>query len=227
MWERVLAKRRDTRLAYRRMAQYGPLVRHALASRAVPEDFIFLPVIESDYQTGATSRQGAAGIWQFMPATARAYGLEVSRWVDERRDPVRSTFAAARHLRDLYTELGSWHLAAAAYNCGSPRVARIAAGSRSDAAFWSNRQRLPRETRTYVPKLLAAARMGHRAPWTDPRVAPLQFQEVMVPGGVPLTAVAASLGVSADTLFTLNPHLVRQATPPGRRWPVRIPAPPR
>lgn len=223
-WERRLADDPGTRRALRRIGRYAPLIRHALSDHTVPEEFLYLPLIESEYLASATSRVGAAGMWQFMPATARSYGLEVSTWVDERRDPIRSTLAAARHLRDLHRELGSWDLAAAAYNCGSPRVRRAIAGAQTDRSFWANRSQLPPETRSYVPKLLAAVRLGRMWEYQEQHPsAPLRFREVLVAGGVPLEAVAAAYGVAPDSVLKLNPQLVRGTTPPDRRWPVRIP----
>lgn len=222
-WTTVLARDSETAAALDRLRTYSQLIHESLSAHRVPADLAALPIIESALLPQATSRAGAAGIWQLMPATARAYGLEVSPWVDERRDPVRSTQAAARHLHDLHTELGSWHLAAAAYNCGSARLRRAVGRARSDKAYWIHRDRLPAETREYVPKLLAAVRIagGSRASRRGPG---LRFTEVLVPGGVPLSAVASAYGFTADTVSRLNPHLVRRATPPGRPWPVRLPA---
>jgi soluble lytic murein transglycosylase-like protein len=226
-WTRILSRDPDTQTALGRLAQYERLIREALAARGIPEDFVALPIIESGLIPQATSRAGAAGIWQLMPATARAYGLEVSTWVDERRDPVRSTLAATRHLADLHEELGSWHLAAAAYNCGSSRLRQAVGQRRDDFAYWAGRTGLPAETRAYVPKLLAAVRLTREAA-RDPHAPtpePLRYAEVVVPGGTHLSTVAGAQGVSVDTLARLNPHLVQQSTPPGRAWPVRIPPP--
>ncbi len=141
--------------------------------------------------------------------------------MDERRDPVRATDAAARHLADLYRETGNWHAALAAYNAGLGRAAH------TRGAFWRRRASLPRETRLYVPRVLAAARVG-RAPEAtglSARAAtPLRFREVWVAGGTPLATVAAQAGVEPGEVLDLNPHLVRGMTPPGRRWPVRLPS---
>lgn len=222
-------QRAETEAALQRMKVYEPLIRQALTKEGIPQDLLFLPWIESSYLPRATSRVGAAGLWQFMPATARAYGLEVSSYVDERRDPVKATFAAARHLRDLHRSLGSWHLAAAAYNAGSGRVGR-SVGTRTkngDLGFWARRGHLPRETREYVPKLLAAARIGRDPAAYGLRTtpaSPLLFREVRVPGGVSLDKVARRVGVPAAALHGLNPHLIRGTTPPNRTWPVRVPA---
>jgi hypothetical protein len=223
----------ETRRALERMAAFEPLVLAALSERGLPRDLLYLALIESHFVPGATSRAGAVGIWQFMPATARASGLEVSEYVDERRDPVRSTYAAVRHLQWLHRQFGSWHLALAAYNAGDGRVGgvlRSATGSwrGDDLLYWRARPLLPAETQAYVPKLLAASRIA-RAPeqfgfaGLAPRP-PLRFREVSVPGGISLAAVAEAVGASADEVHSLNPHLVRRTTPPGRRWPVRVPA---
>jgi len=229
----AVEQRGATRAALERMSAYEPLILHALREHGLPADLIHLALIESHFVATATSHAGAVGIWQLMPATARAHGLEVSEWVDERRDPVRSTRAAVRHLAWLHRRFGSWHLALAAYNAGDARVGGIlreAAGRTAgdDLLYWRARPLLPSETRAYVPKLLAASRIA-RAPELygfaplQP-LPPLRFRELSVPGGVPLAAVAEAVGAAPETLFALNPHLVRRATPPGRRWPVRIPA---
>jgi hypothetical protein len=233
-WARRLSVEQlaETRASLERMGRYEPLIHHALRERGLPTDLLYVALIESGFSPRATSRAGAAGIWQFMPETARAHGLEISDFVDERRDPVRSTYAAVRHLEWLHRQFGSWHLAAAAYNAGGGRVDRrlrevLGARGGDETLYWRIRSVLPDETREYVPKLLAATRIArypalHGVHDLTPR-APLRFRELTVGGGVPLAEVAARLGVGADELVELNPHLIRGATPPGRRWPVRVP----
>lgn len=215
-----------------RMRHYEPLIRGALAEHGVPEEMIALAWIESEFKPAATSRVGAAGIWQFMPGTARGYGLEVSHYVDERRDPVRATYAAARHLADLYETFGSWHTAAAAFNAGTGRVGgalrrTTGRGAGDDMLYWRARRALPRETREYVPKLLAAAEIA-----ADPAaygllpshtLPVLRFRQVRVAGGTSMEEVAHRTGTSPAAVRDLNPHLVRGITPPLRSWPVRIP----
>lgn len=216
-----------------RMARYEPLVRETLRRHGQPEELLYLAIVESQFRNTAVSHAGAAGMWQFMPATGRLYELEVSEYVDERRDPVRGTDAAARHLRDLHRQFGSWHLALAAYNAGAGRVGRAlragAAGQRGDEVlYWRIRPHLPAETRRYVPLYLAAAEIAR-----DPeafglrprREPPLAFAEVRVAGGVSLDEVARRHGVAPAAIRQLNPHLVRGTTPPGRPWPVRVPPP--
>lgn len=221
--------RAGTVAALERMRHYEPLVRSALARHGLPAELVALPVVESAYLAGATSHAGAVGIWQLMPATARALGLEVSEHVDERRDPVRSTEAATRHLADLHGRFGSWHLALAAYNAGGGRVGG-ALGERGargdDLLYWLARERLPAETREYVPKLLAAARVA-RDPvgygLSVPAAEPLAFRRVRVPAATTLDEVARRTGHPVEEIHRLNPHLVRRRTPPDRPWPVRIP----
>lgn len=216
-----------------RMGRFEPLIREALRAEGLPEELLYLPLVESAFQERAVSHAGAVGLWQFMAPTARDYGLEVSEWVDERRDPVRSTGAAARHLRDLHRQFGAWHLALAAYNAGGPRVDRLlrryARGERGDERlYWQVRPHLPRETRTYVPLFLATAELARNPAHyglTPDRDAPLVYREVRVPGAVTLEAVSRAHGVPVEDVRRLNPHLVRGSTPPGRSWAVRLPAP--
>lgn len=215
-----------------RMGRFEPLVREALRAEGLPEELIYLPLVESAFKERAVSHAGAAGLWQFMAPTARHYGLEVSEWVDERRDPVRSTGAAARHLRDLHRQFGAWHLALAAYNAGGPRVdralRRYARGERGDERlYWQVRAHLPRETRTYVPLFLATAELARNPAHfglTPDRDAPLVYREVRVPGSVSLETVSRAHRVPVEDVRRLNPHLVRGSTPPGRSWAVRLPA---
>src|SRR4051812_21679192 len=218
----------------RRSGRYEGMIRQKLHKAGMPEDLVYLSMIESGFNPNARSRVNAVGLWQFMAETARGYGLRVDGYVDERRDPERSTDAALRYLRDLHEQLGSWYLAAAAYNGGDGRISRALtaetghAKGRSDADFWRIRHRLPRETQQYVPLMVAAALVGK-----DPgryglgdveRWLPLDADTVSVPGGTKLDLVARAAGVSPREVTKLNPHLVQRMTPPGKRaFPVRIP----
>jgi membrane-bound lytic murein transglycosylase D len=215
-----------------RVGKYGPMIREELRARGMPEDLLFLAVIESGLDPNAYSAAHAAGIWQFIKPTGQRYGLEVSNYVDERRDPVKATAAALTYLQDLHDRFDSWFLAAASYNTGENRVGRIMreiTGSErgSDQDYWKISDRLPRETRDYVPLMVAA---GHLA--KDPGTYgfpelnfqdPLRFDVVRVPAGTPLAEVATAAGADLDTVLDLNPHLVRKQTPPDRDWDVRIP----
>lgn len=215
-----------------RIGKYGPMIREELRARDMPEDLLFLAIIESGLDPNAYSKADAAGIWQFIEPTGERYGLEVSRYVDERRDPVKATAAALTYLEELNERFDSWFLAAASYNTGENRVGRIMkeiTGSEkgADQDYWKISDRLPRETRDYVPLMVAA---GHIA--KDPGAfgfpeldfqEPLRFDVVRVPAGTPLADVAKAAGADVDVVLDLNPHLVKQQTPPDRDWDVRIP----
>ncbi len=226
-------KNRDHTHAWlEREGRYGAFIRSQLRARGMPEDLLYLGMIESGLSPKAYSKARAAGLWQFIAETGRRYGLEVSTYVDERRDPVRATDAALDYLSDLHDRFGSWYLAAAAYNTGENRVERVlrqrADGRKGDESlFWKIDDYLPRETRDYVPLMLAAGYIAK-----DPnrygfygieQQAPLSYDEVKVPGGVALSTVADAAGVDEDAVSDLNPQLVRRMTPPDREWPVRVP----
>ncbi len=210
---------------------YGAMIRDKLRSRDMPEQLLYLAMIESGFSPAATSPVAASGIWQFMGATARGYGLVVDAWVDERRDPVRATDAALDYLEELYEEFGSWYLAAAAYNAGPARVQQAmrqsgVSSETDEAVYWTIIDRLPRETREYVPKILAAALLAEQAEhfgFDVEQSLPYLFDRVVVPGGVSLAEIAASLELPTSLLREMNPHLIRGATPPGRSVLVRVP----
>ncbi|HEX8242874.1 MAG TPA: lytic transglycosylase domain-containing protein [Longimicrobium sp.] len=218
----------------KRSGRYEGMIRSKLRTAGMPEDLVYLSMIESGFNPNARSHANAVGLWQFMAATARGYGLRVDGYVDERRDPEKSTDAALRYLRDLHEQLGSWYLAAAAYNGGDGRVSRALAAEtgskrgKSEADFWRIRHRLPRETREYVPLMLAAALVGKEPGKYGlggvERWMPLQADTVSVPAGTELDVVARAAGVSEREVTRLNPHLVRKMTPPGKKaFAVRIP----
>ncbi|MGQ0815191.1 MAG: transglycosylase SLT domain-containing protein [Gemmatimonadota bacterium] len=222
-----------TRLWLERSGKYTPMIQAELRKRGMPEDLIYLAFIESGFSPNAKSHAAAVGLWQFIAETGKRYGLEVSSHVDERRDPIKATGAALDYLSELYDRFGSWYLAAAAYNTGENRVARIMreeTGSErgDDDDFWKIASRLPAETRNYVPLMLAAGHIGKQPEqfgFDDVDYqAPLSFATVRVPQNVPLAAVAKAVGVDADAIEELNPELVRNQTPPTRAWHVRIPA---
>lgn len=212
-----------------RKARYAPMVREKLVERGMPEELLYLALIESGFSNRATSEVEAAGVWQMMPPTAMAFGLRVDGWVDERRDPVLSTGAALDYLEKLHAQFGSWYLAAAAYNCGPARVARALRGREGvpgESVIWEILPQLPPETRQFIPKLVAAstlARDPERFGLTHPSGTEVVFDQVFVPGGTSLHAVSRAVGVSTSRLMDLNPQLLRGVTPPGVSYPVRVP----
>jgi membrane-bound lytic murein transglycosylase D len=213
-----------------RLGRYKALFERVLVREGVPRDLVYLAMIESGFEPAASSYAGAGGIWQFMTGAARAYGLEVSYWVDRRRDPEAAAEAAALYLKDLYIRFGSWPLAFAAYNAGYGAVLQsIARYNTND--YWElirHESGLPWESTLYVPKILAAAVVGRNleafgfADLTmDP---PFVFDLVEVPGGTPLSVVAKAAGTTVDNLALLNPALIRGRVPPDRaKHVVRIP----
>ena len=211
-----------------RSSRYRKLIDSALAEQQLPKGLAYLPVIESAYLPTLTSRAGAHGIWQFMPDTAREYGLRVDWWIDERADPEHSTRAAAKYLRDLYRMFDDWSLALAAYNCGPGRVRRTLeqAGAKS---FWEllDAGLLPKETRGSGPTFYATLLIA-----SDPEAYGFRLggptrnddeKRVDVRGPVSLAYIAEAIGVDEDELKELNPALRRGVVPPGRAS-VRVPA---
>lgn len=210
-----------------RSEYYFPMMREIFEDEGVPLELIHLSMIESGLVPTARSWAAAVGLWQFIRATGRFYGLEVNWWIDERRDPIKSTRAAAQHLRDLYEVWGDWHLALANYNL-SPRGLRRAinaAGGVED--YWVAFPYLPRETRGYVPSYIAATMIAmspEEFGFERPRngVA-YEFDIAEVDGLVPLEDLANAANISLQELRDLNPELLRWATPPGDSYPLKIP----
>lgn len=218
-----------------RLTRYEGMIRDRLRAKGLPEDLVYLTLIESGLSNSAVSRARAVGMWQFIAGTARTYGLTVDPWVDERRDPFKATDAAVNFLSDLVQRLGSVYLAAAAYNAGEGRIHRGVrrlpgeTDSLTDGTFFqlADRRYLRRETRDYVPKLIAAALVAKqpaRYGFTDiPYLAPLAFDEIRVPDATGLDVLAQLADTSTSALLELNPQFVRGVTPPGREVTVRVP----
>lgn len=222
-------KGRDRFALYlQRAGRYEAMIREKARDAQLPEDLLYLAMIESGMNPNAYSRARAVGLWQFIASTGRAYGLEISYWVDERRDPFRATDAAIAHLGDLYEEFGSWYLAAAAYNAGPARVRRGIRRTGSDD-FWdlADARVLRRETRNYVPKLLAAATIARNAEKygfgdVEP-LPPLVFDVVHVPDATSFDVLADAAEVTEAEIRDLNPQFPRQVTPPDREVDLRVP----
>jgi membrane-bound lytic murein transglycosylase D len=212
-----------------RAGQYRDMIHQILREEGVPLDLIYLAQAESGFHPLALSRAGARGMWQFMAMRARGYGLARNYWVDERQDPEKSTRAAARHLKDLYNQFGDWYLAMAAYNSG-PGTVQSAVKRTGYADFWElyRRNVLPRETRNYVPIILAVTIMaknpsqyGLDSVEPDP---PLLYDTVKIRYPVDLRLVAECVDAPLSTLEDLNPSLLRLSTPKDGEFELHLPA---
>jgi membrane-bound lytic murein transglycosylase D len=232
-----------------RLPVYEQMVRARFEAEGIPSDLVYLGLIESGYSNSAVSRSRAVGMWQFMRATGRWIGLRIDRWVDERRDPVKATDAAARYLKRLSEQFGSYYLAAAAYNGGPGTVARglnrldIEPGGGdtseelteeeleySDEHFFTlaDSRYLRQETKDYVPKLIAAALIA-RDPMAYgfdpvPIGPPFPMDSIVVPDATGLDVIARLAEVPLPAIVELNPHYLRKVTPPGGPSVVRLPA---
>lgn len=211
-----------------RSPRYVPMIREALRDAGLPQDLVYKAMIESGFNPRAYSRARAVGIWQFVRGTARLYGLKKNGWIDERRDPEKSTRAAIRHIRHLYGLFGDWRLVIAAYNCGQGRLQRIIRRSGTDD-FWRLRG-LPRETRRHVPRFMAALIISKDPVWFgfDDVVyqIPEKHDSVPVMECIDLRVAAECAGTTYTRMRALNPELYSGYTPPGRQKPydLRIPA---
>lgn len=201
-----------------RLGHYKPLVENIFTEFNLPSDLVYLSLVESGFNPHAYSRARATGPWQFMKGTARLYGLRVDQYVDERRDPIKSTIAAARYLRDLYDLFGAWPLAMAAYNAGEGKVMRALQKARAESfSEIARTKHLRRETKEYVPRFMAAtiiARNPDQYGFVQDAPEPHQFEEVIVQRSVHLKTLAAATGISFYELRRLNPELRLDVTPP-------------
>ncbi|WP_456425969.1 LysM peptidoglycan-binding domain-containing protein [Rhodocaloribacter sp.] len=231
---RYLLKEPDKHLHHwlSRSATYFPMIERIFREEGVPDELKYLAMIESGLNPRARSRASAVGMWQFMSATGRAYGLKVDHWVDERRDPEKATRAAARHLRDLYEAFGNWHYVLAAYNSGSGRVRRAMrrAGvtSAKETEVWKIYPYLPRETRNYIPMYMATVMVASDPAAfgvKDVRPGPRYTYDVgSVEGMVDLRTVAEMAGTDVETIRALNPELRQWTTPPANApYRIRLP----
>lgn len=202
-----------------RGARYKPVIQDLLITNGLPPDLYYLGILESGFVTEAVSHAGAVGPWQFMAPTGRQYGLRINNYVDERIDIVRSTMAAIRYLKELYRVKKSWYLALAAYNAGPGRVRK--AMRRGDSQnYWdlTDRMLLPYDTREYIPQFLAILSIGKDLQnYKFVEIAEQEFDAmelVKVPSPIPLQKVSEISGVEIESLRKLNPHLIRDVTPP-------------
>ncbi len=209
-----------------RSGKYVPRMMSILENEGVPTELVYLPLIESGYRTRAVSPAGAVGPWQFIPGTGRRYGLRIDRYVDERRDPVKSTHAAARYLRDLHDMFGDWHLSLAAYNTGEGRISRILeSGLAADYWEMSDNGYLYRETEAYVPEFLAAVQIAENPEahgFEIPEMETLEYDTVSLKSSIQLATIARLAGAPVDEIKDLNPALHRGMVPP-QGYSVRLP----
>jgi len=211
-----------------RKGPHEAMIRRIFAEEGIPQDMIYLAMVESAYKTRAVSRAGARGMWQFIRGTGRMYDLNQTFWIDDRFNPEKATRAAAQHLKDLYEVFGDWYLVMAAYNSGQRRVERAIRRTGSKD-FWVHAKRrvLPRETRSYVPLILAAVVIGKDPEaygFTVSESEPLEYDVVRLDHPVDLATAAKSAGVSVDAMKELNPELRRWVTPLERDdYPLRVP----
>ncbi len=215
--------------AYSRSGRYRAMMLPILKEEGVPQDLIYLAQAESGFHPLAVSRVGARGIWQFMGSRARGYGLSHNMYVDDRQDPEKSTRAAARHLKDLYNQFGDWYLAMAAYNSG-PGTVQAAVRRTGYADFWElyNRNVLPKETKNYVPIILAVTIMAKNpSQYGLDDVAmdrPADYDTITINYLVDLRLVAECVNSTASELQDLNPSLLRLTTPRDGKFELHLPA---
>ena len=210
-----------------RSGRYLPMIQRIFRERGLPEELAYTAMIESGFSPRAVSRVGAKGMWQFMEATGRRYGLVIDRWLDERLDPVKSTMAAAEYLGDLYGLFGHWFLAQAGYNAGEARVGRAIQRART-SDFWALTQtrHLPDETKLFVPQILAAAvitRAPTRYGFDVTLESPLAYDEVTTRRALDFDTIATLAGVSVEQIRDLNPALLARITPPFGSYTLRLP----
>ena len=189
---------------------YIPIFEEALEAYGLPLELKYLPVIESALNPKATSHAGAAGLWQFMVATGKQYGLEINSLIDERRDPIKSSYAAAHYLKDLYNIFGDWSLVIAAYNCGPENINKAIHRADGQADYWKIYPYLPRETRGYVPAFIAANYVMNY--YCEHNICPMRTtlpaktDTVVVSKDVHLKQIADVCGIDIEELRTLNPQ---------------------
>jgi len=221
-------RRPDVMEKWRERAEvYKPMMLEIFREEGLPEELVYLAFIESGLNPTARSWASAVGMWQFISATARIYGIEINWWVDERRDPEKATRAAARHLKDLYNVWGDWHLAMANYNISPRGLNRAITRAGGVKDYWAAYPYLPRETRGYVPGFIATT-MINLSPedfgfQTNYDQEPYSYETVEVDGLISLELLAEAMGLPTEVLKEYNPELLRWATPPGSKYSLKVP----
>lgn len=228
--KRFQTERRDVmEESLKRSGKYLPLFRQIFEKQGLPKDLAYIPLIESSFKPFAYSRAHAKGMWQFVVGTALRYDLRIDWWIDERTDPEKSCLAAARYLKDLYDIFGDWYLAMAAYNAGENRVLR-AVRKLKTIDFWkiASTQYLRRETRNYVPAILAAIHIAKNPElygFSSEKEDPILYSKVAIPSCTDLQLIAECAKTSLETILELNPELRRLTTPPNHpNYNIKIPS---
>ncbi len=221
-------KRKKTlRKWFKRCSLFLPYFKAIFKEYGIPEELVYLSFIESGCNPLAVSSAGAVGIWQFMKLTAKKYGLKITYWIDERRDFIKSTYAAAQYLKDLYEMFGDWRIAIASYNVGENRLKRILR-ARNFADYWQviTSNGIPAETSAYLPKWMAItliAKDPKKYGIDLPEDKVLDYEKIKVNGGVDLRVFSFAGGIDYKTLLYLNAELRRKVTPPGKLYDLRVP----
>jgi len=216
--------RRQFEIWLKRYVQYKDLILPILKEHELPEEFIYLAMIESGLNPKAYSKANASGMWQFVYATGKQYGLKRNWYLDERRDPVKATHAACRYLKDLNNLFDNWYLALAAYNCGEGRVLR-ASKLHQTYDFWQLKS-LPKETRNYIPYFLSAAIIAKTPDaygFKIPKAQPIRFEEVVLEKSADLAVLARVAGIKPKTIRDYNPELRQSATPAEGSYILKLP----
>ena len=222
-------QRKAFSLWLQRSERYIPMMKQHLKDHGLPEDLVYMALIESGFNPKAYSYRKASGPWQFIYRTGKKYGLQANWWIDERRDPEKSTIAAAKHLKDLYDQFSDWYLAAAGYNAGAGKISRAIKRYQTED-FWelTKHRYLKRETKNYVPKMIAAALIAK-----EPKKygfvdivydEPIRYEKVTVPDATDLRVIARCSEADYEIIKALNPELLRWCTPPDYpNYEVKIP----
>ena len=211
-----------------RSVQYIPVMKDIFKEKNLPEDLVYVAMIESGFNPYAVSWAKAVGPWQFMPATGKRYGLKIDWWLDERKDPIKSTHAAAEHLKDLHNLFGSWPLALASYNAGAGKVQRAVLRTRSED-FWDLKasRYIRKETKNYIPKYMAAtiiAKNPEAYGFSVTNTDTFAYDEVLIGECTDLRLIARCAGTTYEAIKELNPELRRWVTPPDvKNYTIRLP----